>query len=610
MEQAMAQMTAEERKAFLQYLSEQEEQTNREMIARLVAEEQERAGGSLPNGVLPPLGTDKAALLTRLWGLILGSLPDSDATIMKKAFPAGWVGYGDLSRRRFLDGLSRLTRAEQRRLPKILDQISVLEASMSLATEATQNHQRVSKVRQRRRAAQKGLQLSDDDEDDGEEAARPGSMAELISTLRRRLEQQPSASSSSSAAPTSDSSDPFGTGARTGWGDRNQQPGASTSGRDSFSNGNGNGSGMGAAFGMAGIPESLQGRLGKMMAAYDQYGSGGWSEAEAGRTQSAEMRSLIRLHGELAELVEQAGGGPPGRRRGGGPGTATAAAAAAALAQRGADLAAEVAALLEPGARERLQDPSARAVVRYIETQMVGLDEDGEPSLALDASSVGRLGQFLTAAGNWEAYRAFMALYSERHPELALEGVMQAAGFQDGEEWWARLPEALTAADQQAEGEASTSPALLVDWPRVEAVAALDVDTLSFLTELEATQYSEDTFMKYYFHPVIGPRIRSGALLDPDSKAAAGSAMSGLGVDVEGLGLGAAGAGGAGGAGGSLDPAALLMQLAQMGISDGAGGAPGMVAEAAEELAREQARRAGKRPGPARRQPPPPKGRS
>lgn len=175
----------------------------------------------------------------------------------------------------------------------------------------------------------------------------------------------------------------------------------------------------------------------------------------------------------------------------------------------------------------------------------------------------------------------------------------QAAGMSDGDEWWVKPPDiGLDGGDDDEEDEDCGVPSLRsrVDWPRVEAVAALDVDSLAFLTELEATKYSEDTFMKWYFHPVIGPRIRSGKLLD--SSAAIGSEGAAWGAAIDGRFPDDSGSS----PNGPLDPAALLGQLlGGMGVGGrgeeaggGTGeGVPPMVLEAMEEVVRGMRREEG-----------------
>lgn len=49
------------------------------------------------------------------------------------------------------------------------------------------------------------------------------------------------------------------------------------------------------------------------------------------------------------------------------------------------------------------------------------------------------------------------------------------------------------------------------------AIHALDPDNLRLLSELETSGYSEEVLMRWYFHPVIGPRIREGKFVDPGS---------------------------------------------------------------------------------------------
>ncbi|GFR46269.1 hypothetical protein Agub_g7823, partial [Astrephomene gubernaculifera] len=174
--------------------------------------------------------------------------------------------------------------------------------------------------------------------------------------------------------------------------------------------------------------------------------------------------------------------------------------------------------------------------LRYMETQLLAPgegegegEEQGGAALEVDEESLARLGQFMVAASNWEAYRHFMGLMAVRHPELQLQGVMQAAGMSDDDEWWVKVPDIPDDDDgdgdgdgeeqqQQAGGASSTGGSGAggqqqqqqhhrhpqVDWARVEAIAALDVDVLALLTDLEASSYSEESFMRWYFHPGLG----------------------------------------------------------------------------------------------------------
>lgn len=87
---------------------------------------------------------------------------------------------------------------------------------------------------------------------------------------------------------------------------------------------------------------------------------------------------------------------------------------------------------------------------------------------------------------------------------------------------------------------------VIVDQAKVDIVSALDPDNLAFMTDLEATGYSEEVLMKWYWHPIIGPRIRSGAFLDPSSSQSLASVMAATlgGADNDSSGFDAA-AGGA-----------------------------------------------------------------
>lgn len=65
-----------------------------------------------------------------------------------------------------------------------------------------------------------------------------------------------------------------------------------------------------------------------------------------------------------------------------------------------------------------------------------------------------------------------------------------------------------------------------VDQAKIDTIAALDADNLAFMADLEASGYSEAALMKWYWHPIIGPRIRSGAFLDPTTASGLASAVS------------------------------------------------------------------------------------
>ncbi|GLI69437.1 hypothetical protein VaNZ11_014049, partial [Volvox africanus] len=604
MQEAFSQMSDSERKAFLEYLASQEALAAREAPSsphskpeRRQAQGPRQQDSTTYSASLREAEDSRGKLLSEVWGYMLDSLPKRDAAILTKVLPRGWNGARDLSRRDIMEGFSRLTRAELRRLPWVLKQVDQLQATAGAMAEVFEQESRLKATRRRRLAAQKGLTFAEvaeegdeqdkDESADGETAgvamAPPTNLSDLLGVVQRQLRDQLRTIEAQEELPLREEDHPL---QRVRLGpqelydteyyhepfsvtDRQQQPGASTSGsKNSSSHGSTSGNSGG---GNDAIPEALQGRLGRMAAAYDTYVSRqGW-EVEASRRESSEMRNLMRLHVELSELVAAAAGPPRGPS--GMPLTGRAAAVYdLELQQSSEDLAAQVAALLQPEEKRRLQDPAARSVVRYIETQLVATEPGfgtGEReweadlngvALDLDEQSVTRLGQFMRAAVNWEAYRAFLEIYAARNPELNLRTAMRAAGMSDGDEWWVKMPEydfggnGSDAAGGGGDDGGGSPLRPQVDWSRVEAVAALDVDSLAFLTELEATRYSEDTFMKWYFHPVMGPRIRSGSLLDP---AAAGRGQTPAAAAAGGTGdEGTSGPGAA-----SLDPAALLTQL-------------------------------------------------
>ncbi|KXZ54100.1 hypothetical protein GPECTOR_5g203 [Gonium pectorale] len=600
MQQAFSQMSDEERQAFVQYLGEQQAQAAGESFAALPPQEQQELLMAPFKNAMKLENT----VLKGTWAAFLSSIPPADAALLLKVLPRGWYGASDLSRREIIEGMKRLTRAERRRLPALLDQVSELQTQIAITAAAEEQATRLAAARRRRLAAQKGITLREDERDSaaasvgsGAEAlaaawagargpARPaaggggeteegkeeGAVEDISSFLDRvqeRLRRQLQAGED--AGGREDGVSQAG-GRDDGDADRRQQPGASTSGRGA------DGSANGSSGGGPVIPEVLQGRLGRMMTAYEAYVEGGGWDAEAAARESSEMRSLLRLHAEMSELATEAAAAAsmgPGQRAG--AASPAAVARALELQRRSDDLAEQVAALLEPGARERLQDPAARAVIRYMETQLLVPDPDGGMALDVDEEALSRLGRFMRAAVNWEGYRAFMTIYSSRHPELMLSSVMKAAGMSDGDEWWVAEPDSLHDDDNDDDnddgdgdgdgGSANSAardagsgwevPRVRVDWSRVDAISALDSDCLAFMSELEATGYSESTFMKWYFHPVLGPRIRAGSLLDPAKGGVAAAAATA-----------AAGVGGGGGGEESLDPAALMMRL--LGLRPGA----------------------------------------
>ncbi|GLC36284.1 hypothetical protein PLESTM_000427200 [Pleodorina starrii] len=647
MQEAFSQMSDAERGAFLEYLASQEAQAERETLSRLPPEarraRQQEEGRLAAAAARDTAEEARNKLLAETWRLLLDSLPKRDAALLTKALPRGWYGAQDLSRRDIMEGMARLSRGELLRLPRVVERVSEMQAKAGALAEAFGRNERLGAVRRRRLAAQKGLTLPEDgdgqydyeddaeeeEEEDGEEGgagegegrggggggrgaaasveASPANYSELLGVLQRRLRAQlrtmEAQQEDEQQRLLDDANHPLQRvrlGPRDLYGDdefysdpygvtdRQQQPGASSSGSSGgsifgssysssgSSNGSSSSSGGGSGSGGSGgvIPDALQERVARMTAVYDTYvARRGW-EVELSRRESGEMRNLMRLHSELSDLVAAASSPP----RGAGGVLLSGLAAAQfdrEVAQRSEDLAGQVAALLQPEQKRRLQDPAALSVIRYIETQLVAADsgeelygEDDGLALDLDEQSVARLGQFMRAAVNWEAYRAFLELYASRHPELQLGTAMRAAGMSDGDEWWVEMPEYDFTGGDAADGDGD-SRRPRVDWTRVEAVAALDADSLAFLTELEATQYSEETFMKWYLHPVMGPRIRSGSLLAPDAAAAAG------------------GGAGAGPGAGSLDPSALLAQLLGGAAAGGGGGeVPPMVREAMEEAAR------------------------
>lgn len=78
--------------------------------------------------------------------------------------------------------------------------------------------------------------------------------------------------------------------------------------------------------------------------------------------------------------------------------------------------------------QKAISDPAARAVARFIETQLIEADaEEGGFAFNCDPETVGRLGQFVKAAEAWEAYSAFLQLYAARQGLEDLSGVMQVS---------------------------------------------------------------------------------------------------------------------------------------------------------------------------------------
>lgn len=306
MQQVFSQMNDTERQAFLQYLAEEEVRMNREALEQLkpAAADGEAAQPGGPS--VEPKTWETEILYPRIWELLLGSLPDADAALLRKAFPRGWRGYGDLSRRQVLAGLARLAPSERRRLPGVIDKVYAIQDGVQAAVEMREDmeaFERRSAIRRKRMAQQKGLALSDEDEEQlavgaGEADAdgvsgdsQPGSYAELLSTIQQKLRQQQQQQQEQQQPPQQQEAyvgSEGGYGDWYGYGDRQQQPGASTSGTE------GGSSTSSGTEGLGGMPGPLQERLGRMMGAYDKYvASGGW-EAEMARRQSAEMRNLIR----------------------------------------------------------------------------------------------------------------------------------------------------------------------------------------------------------------------------------------------------------------------------------------------------------------------------
>ncbi len=302
MQQVYSQMNDTERQAFLQYLAQEEVRMNREAQEQLkpVAADGDAAQPAGPSS--EPKTWETEILYPRIWELLLGSLPDPDAALMRKAFPRGWRGYGDLSRRQVLEGLARLAPSERRRLPGVIEKVYAIQDGVQAAVELREDmeaFERRSAVRRKRMAQQKGLALSDEDEEQlavgaGEADAagvqgdsQPGSYSELLSTIQQKLRQQQQQQPQQQQE-AGEGGQGAGYGDWYGYGDRQQQPGASTSGTE------GGSSTSSSTAGVDGLPGPLQERLGRMLGAYDKYvASGGW-EAEMGRRQSAEMRNLIR----------------------------------------------------------------------------------------------------------------------------------------------------------------------------------------------------------------------------------------------------------------------------------------------------------------------------
>lgn len=477
LQQVLADLPEPQRLAFVQAMQQQ---------AVLAAKQEDvgpgpgsEAAASAAAAALDPGTWKKQVLYPKLWELILTTLSPADAAILTKAFPEDWNGYGSLSRMEVAQGLRRLTRAERDRLPAIMEYVEEMERSTALVSEVHDRSQRRAVLRRRRRAAQMGMGMPDEEDEDG--TLNPLFSLLGLAAPGARDEPEPD--------------EPAVAGTKSGYFDREQQPGASTSTSSASA-----------------LPRALQERLGHMVGTYERYvQDNGW-EAETQMRQSMELRNLIRMQQEMCQLSE--GSTLPLTR-----------AAVASCEARKTELAQEVYMVI--AGKAQLKDPAARAVVRYLETQLIQEGQDGAMALACDSDSVARFGQFIVAAQNWEAYRAFLYMYSAKHRELQLEAAMEAAGMSDGTDWWVAVaydePTAAAAgASGSGPGPGSSGSGVRVDLPKVEAIACLDVDSLQFLTELESSGYSEEVFMKWYFHPVMGPRMRSGAFLDPNQSAAAG----------------------------------------------------------------------------------------
>ncbi|EFJ46670.1 hypothetical protein VOLCADRAFT_92871 [Volvox carteri f. nagariensis] len=604
MQQAFNQMSDNERQAFLAYLASQEalavlessassssssprsspEQQQAPNAQHAQQQQQQQQQGPASDMLSASEARVAAAearhkLLSEVWRLLLDSLPKRDAAILTKALPRGWYGARDLSRRDVMEGLNRLTRAELRRLPRVLKQVDELQATAGAVAAVFEQDSRLHATRRRRLAAQKGLTLpaeedgngEGEEEEEEEEAAAgstvaaeltpPANLQELLGVVQRRLREQLRTIEAQEEQPLRDEDHPLQR-VRLG-------------------------------------PPDLYGDeyYKEPYVSYDEQYGVTWRCM-------ARVFKIFRLYSELSDLVAAAAAPPRGP--GGMPLTGRAAAMYEQdLEQRSDDLAAQLVAADDPwvgsGAVRR---PAG------VDGGATGGDEGGL-ALDLDEQSVARLGQFIRAAANWEAYKAFLEMYGTRHPELELGTVMRAAGMSDGDEWWVQMPDFDFGGRSSSSASAATATATpadsgvgvddgdslpsrpSVDWSRVEAVASLDLDVLAFLTDLEATRYSEDTFMKWYFHPVMGPRIRSGTLLDPSVRQSADGGGTGDVQDKEGKEGVPTGSGSGSrldSGSGLLDPAALLAQLLGGGGASSAGGGggsmPQMVVEAMEEAMR------------------------
>ncbi|MEW5303780.1 MAG: hypothetical protein WDW36_006438 [Sanguina aurantia] len=168
-------------------------------------------------------------------------------------------------------------------------------------------------------------------------------------------------------------------------------------------------------------------------------------------------------------------------------------------------------------ALDRILDPAVRATALYIATQMIDMEEDGTGEvLSFREEAVASLATFVAAAEKWESYKGFMLLHRDKNPGMdGLGEAMRAGGLvegYDGDDWWVLKPEGMT--PQQL---AASQYRVVVDLQKVAAINALDPDNLQLLSELESSGYSEEVLMRWYFHPVMGPRIREGKFLDPTS---------------------------------------------------------------------------------------------
>ncbi|KAF6261332.1 hypothetical protein COO60DRAFT_794085 [Scenedesmus sp. NREL 46B-D3] len=154
---------------------------------------------------------------------------------------------------------------------------------------------------------------------------------------------------------------------------------------------------------------------------------------------------------------------------------------------------------------------------------------------AVSLQKLQRLGKFLKAAGNLKPFQTLLSVLSEKQPHLASQEMLWLSNL-GGDDWFVKpelQDQAYTAAQAAAEAhamlEAGTLPrssssstasavstALLpfVDESRIEALAAVEPDTLWFMAELAANDFDEDVLLKWSLHPTVGQRMTSGNWLN------------------------------------------------------------------------------------------------